>query len=931
MTTEPTTLSQAREAGLAVRRHAVGTRQLLWRDLRTFGLPAVIFVGAYIAMMLLCFLFAGSQQDFRNVAIAIQAFSLIGLNMLWAVAAGAIVTAGDTEDGTDDWIRSLPIVPLRLFVVRSLVAFGSVLAVAIVCSIGMIWLAEPTLAEISPAWDQHPRRAPMLVGLLGDASLVYVVTSASFFISGLFSGVLTRRVLPSVILGAALPIVILVLSQTLFDRWASGRQGVSFPLFQGLLTFGIAIPALIYSARCYIRGLSPRMTSATTSDRHPLTGFRRGIAHRFTPTREIRSLAWRELVSLTLFVPWAIVVCVAAYFLNHPVPVFCLTMVVPLAAGLASATNDGRDESLQFLTNRGRSAFHVWFTKTLLWGLSTVVVVVGVSLVAEAINGAHPSDRWQIDVDQRQMGKKVVPSSALATIYASNAAADSLDSNQALFGPRRWSVIASIFALAATLFLLGQFVGFAFRRKYVAFAVAAFTAIFWMFLHTVLSVLATPYWAVSVVPILGLAILAYRFFRDALYQDGRWRRRAVLAISVAAFFLLSVPNSRILATPTASVMPVRPRPAPSQAIVNTFNELAIAFDHPLVLPSIFKSTLLSELEKASASSRGYGHLHEWLDSRTSASYLILVDREDKRDRNGDTVDIADDSLSALKDPLFEHRIGVVKAFVDAVSNDPAMPANQQFRLPDIVTGMTSIMAIDALARWHDGDDAAAVESWINAWRLTDYFARHDGEWTTSTTSTTSPWSLHQITLSRIQLLNLLHNQFERGVVKANNYPQLQAALVDCAPHPREELADAAYRVCIDGFESALRQDRPHRSTALALIERFLGLPATQRRTNYAGVAVLQRLKAWGSQAVHLQPSDAAQALGISINAVYQFPSARGLTDPVLSEHEVYQFIQKADEQFNSAYYPSELTVQNLYNLAIERTRFSIDQEVDESR
>lgn len=904
---EATTISAHRDAGRVVRNPAIGTKHLLWKDLRTFGLPAAILVGGYVLMMLLAYLFCATHQDFLNASRVIQGFAAVGLVMLWAIAAGAIVVAGDAEDGTETWMRSLPITPLRLFVVRSLIAFGSVLATAMLCSVGFLWTADsPSGATSAPPWGGSLGYQGAFVNVV-----LYLITLGSFFVSGLFSGVLTRRVLPAVVLGAVIPLVVLGVVQGMLDTPKSAKN---FALLQGAIAVAAAIAAMVYSARCYVAGLGPRITTATTAAAHPLTGLRRWMAAKVSPDRPTRSLAWREMVSLSLFVPWAFLTCAAAYFFNHPVAVFCLTMAVRVAAGVASAVNDSRDDSLPFLTHRGRSAVRVWLTKTLTWGLATLAVMLLVTVVAEAINGANPNDRWDHSIDQHVPHGKIVPSSMIATLYCSSAPANAVDWHGRLVGPLRLHAVKSALAIAATLLLMGQAVGFWFRRKIVAFAIVTLAAILWLYLHTVLTVLATPFWSVSVVPVACLALLAFRACQDAVYENNRWVRRAGLAVLLLAGFYVAVPASRLLATPSAGVTTVQRRPEPDVETAGRFRELDFAFRRHVVLPERTQRALLAEISPEKG--RRYGTLRHWIDSQMSGT-IIAWDTNEHGAKLDDAAFTFED-WAPLKSNGFLSPVEAAHAFREAIEDDPAMPAGCSFKSSDIVTQVASLLAIDAVAKLHEDKPEEAAASWTAAWDIVSYFARHDGEWTCYGVPA-SPWSNTEATSSRHMLLSLANGWLDAEALTPEAIHAIRIGLIGNVPDPRRELADAANRICIDGYGEYLQRVGSDRPFAARMVDRFLGLPGTQFRTNYAGVAVLQRLGEWGSQATHLGPQDAAKALGIPYEAFDNRLSLESVSAVASWEYNVANFIDAAESQFDPQVYPSAMSVQELYERVLSRT------------
>lgn len=848
----------------------IALKHLVWKDVRTFGLPAAIFIAAYLLMTLIAYVFAPTAEDFAHIAVGIIAFAVYGLAMLWATAAGAIITAADREDGTDTWMRSLPVAAWKVYLGRVFVAYLSVAAIGLCCTIGILSylvFGSEDIVQNNLGGD------PLHLAQVG----MFFATTAAFLASGLIAGTVTGRVMAGVLLGAMLPIVALSITALLdFPNALPRTQNVVDFVTLAVLA-GLVLAAIVYSGWAYVRAAYPQWVPSKTTS---AGSWRRKLANLISPTRQTRSLVSRELHAIALFLPIAFLYLLLTLLIHEPVGWYVLVMFVPWAAGLAMSGSDGRDDTLPFLTHRGLPGVFVWTVKNVVWGLSVAaLLIVFFSVVEhELVTPNNPDSRsWRIDSDQGVKNGPPTPSAAMATLYAS--AESRLTNSNVASVPKRQFIVATAATLGLTLFLLGQIAGFWCRRKVVAMAVSLLVCIPWMFLHSVTAAFETPGWAVNAVPLVILIVFAARAGVDAVNQQSPWLRRGVIGTVMLCAFVLCVRTSRLNSVPDPvgglAIQPVSKSPEPTAETSLYFDELAVAMKRPVGLPRDYPVQLGS-----GGSTRGSvcESLDAWAGSPLGPQFFDQVDREG----------LTDEVIASR----FESRIVALKRFAEFAAGGSRMPSRSVYAVNNIVDQMAVILLVDATLKWHRGDEVGGWDSWTDAWVVADYFAEHDGEWSHSNVEfQISPTGKVHADAMRLLCLNVLLDQLGQRQIPATIRSEIYEAIVRREPEPRRELANAAYRVLLDHEPDS---SAAYQRFGLKLLDFYLAGSTSQVRAELLSVALLQRYADYGEQR-GVRLADIAAQYGLSPMDVKRLGTSTILAELDQNRPSIWPFLRVVDE------------------------------------
>ncbi len=455
--------------------------RLVWKDTRIL-LPVWLAVfGMAVAMQLLSAILGAINGDFdydMGIMLTVALMSFFPL----PVAAGAIQFAGESEEGTDEWLRQLPIPAWWLASVKLLtpiVAF-------------VLYFVAATLTGLLISrfqWSSIPTRESFVA-----AAAFFLILFAT---SVLFSQ-LTKKVVAAAAFGLLCALTVQLALPAVVYLLKPSESDVLY--FQAVAIIGIGLLGIdFFLAVRWVQGKSilPAVRAWLTSN----SGTRpslwepslRACALRRDPLiRQASVLAWKELRSITVFLilwglaGWAIV---HGSFITLPEldGVSILYMLsTPLVAGLMAYMRDQSREMQLFFGHRGVSPALVWITRNSLWFSAAMVLVLGWSLWDRY--GLHPNE-----VPKPNDGANVHPS--LFQIV------DEIRVHYPMrrpYGPATAEDVSLQVSFVGSLllgcFALGGMCGMWYRRPVIAATAAVVGGVLLYLWHRLILVAAVPLW-----------------------------------------------------------------------------------------------------------------------------------------------------------------------------------------------------------------------------------------------------------------------------------------------------------------------------------------------------------------------------------------------------------------------------------------------------
>lgn len=534
--------------------HASAFFRLVWKDTRAqFGLWCALVIGALL-LQTLVIVAAGAP---RNPASALEVVSAVAfiLTACFIVAGLAMLFAGESEEGTRDWLQQLPIPPLTLVSAKlSLAVVSTALFLAATCASGLV------IAVIA---------GHSLENLLKADVFQYQKSLAGAFAWGLLFSLLLRRVMHVLLAAVAAEIVTVAVTDNVVGPYLAelaGRHSADDVMRVQVYLSVIAVILLVDLVLAY-RWARVGGTVAVAARRRRLTSLslpgaeRRAQAwlnrvawasRRGSPeSRATAVLVWREARALVPFAGlWIVLGFVATdlpqllgssrqWLAHSPFPILFL-IATPVVCGLLTCMGDQRQQVYRFLGERGVSPARVWCVKQLVW--FTAAVLLCLLFI-----------RWDSTAVERlrQYGQSSV-SLFMLTIRSLHVPGATPD--RGYCRPEDTALqLRFLWALLGALFAAGQCASFWIRRPILAFGLMLIVVPVLVGWHYALAMLDVPFWIGSWP--LTFALLAATLSSANAWLRGRdsWKLRltrlaavalpvGAVALAAAAHRAFSVPS-----------------------------------------------------------------------------------------------------------------------------------------------------------------------------------------------------------------------------------------------------------------------------------------------------------------------------------------------------------------------------------------------------
>jgi hypothetical protein len=527
-------------------------KRLLWKDARALLPLWTALLAVVVTIQVSLWVAAAFEPSLRRVdpgtglhhdVVSWKSLCLVAgpLAFCFAAAAAGILFAGESEEGTDDWLRVLPIAPRVMatgklgIAMLSLLAFILTATAAIVASVGWADMLD----------DDGWRGIGVTIGASAFYGLLAVTT-------GVFLSVRMKRVVPVVVGSLLLTLPLIGLS----GWFASAVLGFRDSHAAAIVFVSLGVLDIWLVLR-WSRGESvalprPRAWLERGSDRlaigrgFSLAALQRGATAGHPWQRSFRVQLWRELRSV---IPFALVWGAIGLFCLLPTvigksrvfPVEVVGFVAmfywlltPGLCGLLAGNGDQRAGQQLFLGHKGVSASATWLAKQATW------LTVAVLLTAAWAGTQHAISVVRHTQSHSNRLQESYVTAVTNSIHAPLTAPSHLDRPEDISLRRGYLV-----SLLLSLYAVGQVCGFWFRNVVVGGAVLLFLHLPVAFWHYAVVGMDVPLW-IGCGPLIVLWLLAtWRLLDDWLtgrFAHGlRWRRCAwLLGPCVVAVIVFSV-------------------------------------------------------------------------------------------------------------------------------------------------------------------------------------------------------------------------------------------------------------------------------------------------------------------------------------------------------------------------------------------------------
>ena len=625
-------------------------RRLLWKDARTL-LPIwgalLIAVVSLQALMLVFALYDPSERwfDGRGFSWSVVTSVAAPLAFCFAAAAAAILFAGESEEGTDDWLRVLPIPPRTLATAKLATGLASLL----------LFVLATALTGALATWI-GPNDFGARGGLVNLAGTSFVGLAA--FATGIPFSLQFKRVVA--VLGATLMATLPLMA--LADWFAN--DVVNIPNFAAapmlFATIGLVDIWLVYR---WSRGeavalprpvewLEAAAARLTAGREFSLRCLKRASSLGSPRARMYAVQFWREMRSAFWFVAaWtvggAIFLLPTLFAGSRSFPVEALGLfamlywlATPAVCGLMTAAGDQRTRQHLFLGQHGVSPATTWIAKQLVWVTVAIALIGGWGWTQHTL--AQVDDGQVVQHGRSQFTRSYVESMTDSVHVPS----------QSRGGPTTPEDLALrqrlMVALMLSLFAVGQLCSFWFRNSIVASAVAIFCAgptALWLL---VLVTWDIPLWmGAGPLIVLWLAAtwrLADDWQCDRVSRAVRWSKVRWLALPCLAA-LVSASIARRTQIPSVEIHPLILR---EKGVEN----LVLGDDGSVVFSEAADTSLVDDWDQLQAALQA-ASITDW----NHETAIDLLDRQVPRDlpaawiRDAERLPECDRMLAALADRL----------------------------------------------------------------------------------------------------------------------------------------------------------------------------------------------------------------------------------------------------------------------------------------
>ncbi|HQX49798.1 MAG TPA: hypothetical protein PLY87_20375 [Planctomycetaceae bacterium] len=343
--------------------------RLLWKEYRAQRALWLLLLLAAFAMYAMMRSFGAPW----TVTLALISF----FSICFLVAEFAIAFAGEVDEGTVGLLRMLPCRTRTLFSAKLAAVFGGCLLLA-VASLTLCGLFE-LMAQFFPRLYVRPE---VFVEEAIEDTLIFGLSVGLFCAASLFASLISRKIISSVGLAAAL-IAAIFIGVSAFAASRNRIESSVAVVWFGSISIGLFFVSLFVLARRWHLGRLPWTWSVPgvfreSADRRLpsfaalLNPWLHAIALRpMSQRRVFATLFWRECRSAVPFAcMWfviGLVVCSGRlFFVEYPWPLLFLLVFIH-ECGQLTMREDQRSRTISFLANVGISPRQIYWSKMSCW------------------------------------------------------------------------------------------------------------------------------------------------------------------------------------------------------------------------------------------------------------------------------------------------------------------------------------------------------------------------------------------------------------------------------------------------------------------------------------------------------------------------------------------------------------------------------------
>lgn len=330
---------------------------IFWKEYRT---QRSIWLGVLVLIVSIQLMIGFSLRDGQGSAFSfLFGFGSI-LSMFYALASVGVMFAGEHEERTFDWLRTLPVARVPLFTGKLLWLVVSWLVAVLVIAI-FAWLPDIGIQGTAKSNQLSSDRDSMIVD--------YFILVSGMLLWGFFFSLTFKKVYAALIWSA----VAFLLSMGVYPNLFGSPNGLRVSLY--LAMSGVLILATVIQGR---RWLYPRPLLENLSFQFPtrmwtLDRALAAPADASPISRVIRRQVWLEWQNARWVLLALAVAPLAFLSLMGSREAFTLNCVLllgiaPLVCGIGTVRAEQNQERYRFQANAGVSPTLLWCVKHLVWG-----------------------------------------------------------------------------------------------------------------------------------------------------------------------------------------------------------------------------------------------------------------------------------------------------------------------------------------------------------------------------------------------------------------------------------------------------------------------------------------------------------------------------------------------------------------------------------
>lgn len=397
-----------------------GFWRIAWKEYRAQRAFWLVVAVCGVVLQLLFWLYLDQRERLIPAAVVAGFFPA-----LFAIGCGAILFAGEKEDGTVDFLRALAASPARMFWGKLLFALAALTVLQLVLCVVPV--------EMYFMGAAAPRNSNGFGPFGSSSSWWYqsVYYTLTLFTWGMFFSLVCRRVIPAVCCGVAAYLVGISFLNTAGSWWGTV---VLFVLLMPIVASYFLTRRLMLTPRrmrfaqwrgswiwAHLVGSIGGTSDARLGD---VGESGCGMLTTWAAVRETRPLWWRSFRGL-LWEEWRQARNWNAWFFGVGVLVFlggrafpseynanrstsaafaaadilevaamALLVIAPVFAGVCVFHGEQSGQRFRFLSERGVTPTAVWLSKHCVWLPQCVVVTATLIALTATVQGANTPFRW---------------------------------------------------------------------------------------------------------------------------------------------------------------------------------------------------------------------------------------------------------------------------------------------------------------------------------------------------------------------------------------------------------------------------------------------------------------------------------------------------------------------------------------------------------